>query len=352
MGKKTILFAVNTEFVLSVSILYYEYFKIENHDAIWFILTTGENRFKNINIKMLPGEKYIFRNDLNSFTFCPDLGYIEILKERDIDEFVYQNNYFISNLMIEEFLCSKNKELIKTYISDSIGINARPSLRLILISNVYLNFRRLFNHRFRLPVFIIPTYKYVKGVNVYFSIQQVEKIETEFISFKDLLAKVSMSNLLPRVFDYEFQDDYDIYFFTQPITSISAISQETKNHYVKLVGIISQNAAISQVKVLLKIHPGESPSDYYKFQNKYCKVFDVNNIPAELLFYSIKHKVILSCFSAVSKLDFSKRNYHYWLFPLLNYKPKFRFESKGIGIIDSLEALNNIFNEIPNREDL
>lgn len=349
--KKTILFSINTEFVLCIAMLYYEFYKRQNSSPVWYILKGNDNRFGNVKLDKLPGKVFVFKNELNSTTTKPEVGFIKHLNNFKIDEFVHQNSYSIANLLLEQKIKSINPNLLVTYISDSIALNVKPRTRTLLVTNMYLNFRRFFHSYYRLPLSITPPHKYINKVNSYVASNKLNTSNAKFLSFEKVFSNAKDSKLIKDVFTYSFTDDYDIYFFTQPILLHSSFSENTKSEYKKLLKFISQQAEKNKVSVLLKIHPGEDSKNYAEYVNSYCNIFYNSNIPAELLFNTISKKKIMSCFSSISTLDFSGRNQHFWLYPIIGHIPRINFENTNIVSLKDYNGLKKLFNEIYTRED-
>lgn len=350
MNKKIILYSINTEFVLCISILLFELFKKLDYYPIWLILKGNDNRFNGVSLDKLPGEVFVFKNELNSMNTKPELGFLKYINIFRVDEFVHQNPYNIANLLLEQLIKSKNHNVSLTYISDSIALDVNPRLRTLLVSNLYLNYRRFLHLFYWLPLVVSSPRKYSCNVTHYIALNRIESSDAKFTSFKEILNNAKNNKLLKAVFDYRFNDDYDIYFFTQPVLQQSSFSESTKSEYKKLLEFLSDHAQENKVRLLLKVHPGEDSSTYIKYKNDYCSIFYNNNLPAELLFSIITNKKIMSCFSAVSTLDFSGRNQHYWLNSIIKYNPKTSFENSNIVYLSSYNDLKQQFDEISTRK--
>lgn len=340
MEKKIILFAVNTEFVLSISLLYFEQFKeMKDYYPVWFILKGNSNRFKHVNLDKLPGDKFEFWNNLNTQVLRPDLSFLEILKNYKVFEFVHQNSLNISNILLEKKIKKSNPSVDTTYISDSIALSVETRQRTVRVSSIYLNYRKLVNGLYTLPAKLLRPIKYIGDVDNYINIEKIEATSAKFFSFKELLSKTSKSKFLSLVFNFPEEIDYDIIFFTQPILEHTSFSDDKKKDYRNILEIISKTAEQFHKNTLIKVHPGESSLWYKKYENKYCKIFENNNLPAELLFTVFSNKKVLSCFSSISVLDFFQSNHHFWLYPLINHFPKFNTDISSITVIKDVESL-------------
>ena len=343
MEKKTILFAVNTEFVMTIALLYYENLKEkEGYYPVWFILKGNSNRFKDLNIDKLPGDKFEFWNNLNTKSLRPDLRFLKVLKNYKVVEFVHQHSLSICNILLEENIKKTNSNVIRTYISDSIGLSAITRKRIVKVSDIYLYYRKLVNGLYYLPNKLLRPIEYIKDVDNYINIDKIEATLAKFISFKEMLSKSSESRLLPLVFNFSVEIEYDIIFFTQPILDHTSLSQDVKERYVNVLDTISKTAELNQKNTLIKVHPGENSLRYKKYENRYCKLFENNNLPAELLFIVFSNKKVISCFSSISVLDFSQNNYHYWLYPLINHSLKLNTDISSITLIKDQDSLINI----------
>ncbi len=340
MERKIILFSINTEFVFLVALLYYEIYKSKTHHPVWLFLYTSEKRFKNLNLDNLQGEKYFFKDELNSFKKKVDLSFVQIIESMEVDEFVMQNNYKISNLIILSKL--KKCQLNKVFISDSIGLNVKRSLLFMLRQNAYLNFRKFFNGYLTLPLSQYEALNYLKKIDTYINDTPIKNVNANFIAFKELFLHLNQSKWAKNIFKVDLITDYDIYLFTQPINKVT-FTKEIAENYSSVINQIAHLAKSNNKKLLIKVHPGESHLKYKHLESENCKLYRDSNSPAELLFFNIDKKIILSCFSSVSTLDYSgNNNEHYWFYPLVKHTPKFSGDNSIVNIIKNKKELKKI----------
>ena len=304
-------------------------------------MTNSETRFKSIDFNILPGKCFKTKNDLNSKNFYKkeSIEFLDFVKTIKFDEIVHQNKNFISNLLIEKYVKKSNKNVSKTFISDSIGINAKEKTIAKIKTYIYLflNFNK-FSYKFNLRK-IFSYSNYLKDYSCYISINKIENLATHFISFENLLQEINSNSYIKELFIFKIENDFDIIFFTQPILQQSVFSNEVKNNYEKIIKEFIKVTDSLNKQIRIKVHPSEKVEFYKKYENKNCKVLEINDIPAEILFYNYKNKLIISFFSSISCFDYSNSNKHIWMYPLLKYNPNIKIENNRIQIINKFESL-------------
>lgn len=341
MTKPNVLFAVNTEFCLFVGLLYYKIHLRSDFEPIWYILSNTKNRFKDMDFSILPGQVFFYDDYLNTTKLKCKTSFLKNLKNYDVRIFVHQNNFRVSNQLIK---CKLNSNKTKeVYISDGLGLSVRRSFNFMFKQSLVLNFRRFMTGIFNLPLAHVQSGNYVKKVDTYISFESLQNLNTNYISFKTLFDNFKDFATIKRLFNSEITNDYDIYFFSQPIEKGSNISKKVKKKYRKLLSFLSNAARQNKIKTMFKIHPGEKFEDYLEYKNRYCHINKSKSVPAEVLFYKLNDKKILSCFSSVSTTDFSERNQHFWLYPLINYDPNIK--ANKITVLSDFDSLEKLYEK-------
>jgi len=343
--EKKIVFFINTEYVLLVSILYYyEYIDTEVKPVFVFLSHPfGKKRFRNICFDELPGYHYYFTNEMNNFTFHPNREFEQITSLKNVSEIVFQNPHFIINQYYFNFFSKQN--VSKTLVSDSIAIDRNFFTFKFLINNYFKLFIRKFINR--IPYIKFKIYSYKKMATISDKLIAHRNIGSQtFINSIDLLKKIcSHTEILEKVFNintYEYSKA-DIIFFTQPILNHHYFKAEVRKGYLKVIQRIIEIVEEKKKKIVFKVHPGED-AEFYKlnFKSNCLFIDDITNTPAEIILNSIKNKIILSFWSSVSLFDVNQNNQHYWLYKLLDYRLKGEKEYKMITTINSFEEINNI----------
>lgn len=340
MTKKKVVFALNTPYALLVAIRYYEEHLLESYSPIWVFISPDIDRFKRISgIGNLPGEVYHYKDVADTWVSKIDISFLEWLGSKKIDLFVMQNLKKISNI----FLISKFKrqgDFSTVLISDGLSLNARRTVRSIIVSNLKLNYRRIVSRMGGLPAFFSEDRVMIKKLDGYFAVSQLDDVIDNYCRIDELFL-CGRSGMVESVFAFSFEDDYDVYFFTQPILKQRAISNVSKENYILLLKKISGWASMHKKRTLIKVHPSEEIEDYVEYCNEFCEVYRGPSIPAELFFLYVNAKPVLSCFSSLSITDTNKRNDHYWCYPAIGHSLFLKETYEHVAVLDSLESIES-----------
>ncbi|OFX46462.1 MAG: hypothetical protein A2046_04760 [Bacteroidetes bacterium GWA2_30_7] len=345
--EKKVIFLLNTEYGLLISLLYYyEILKKNDSVPIFVFLPSSPNRFKNISFEDLPGKHYIFKNQLNNWTFFPDNEFKNFSETQGISEIVVNNPiYFTSQIIVNRLNNSILKSKI-TLLADSVGIDRNISQSDLFLLTAKLYFRKFLNFYKKLPNKVI-VYKNAGNtidlLIAHRNIYDKQFINSNSLLSKTLLNKTSISKIFK--FDVELYNNVNILFFTQPILNYSNINAITKVNYIKTIELLSFLALKYKKRVLLKLHPAELTLDYNKYVNEYLCIDKNPNIPAEIIINAISNKNIISVNSSVSIFDINKQNIHYWLYKAVSGKePIIKEEYKNIKSIQNLNEIEMIYN--------
>lgn len=337
--EEKILFVVNTEFALLIAILHYLENLSQSGQAVFIILKWNDTRFKNISFDHLPGEYYLFKNDMTESAIFPDRQFEQILYMKNVTQIVFQHHYDVLTQMIMQRYLKENNSIPLTVINDgltkSIDIKGLPRLKLLckMLFRKYFNGYRLLSFkRYRLD---IRSY-----INCYIA---DENIGVEhFINVNNLLSNILKYEKKIRNI-YNFNDglqnfeNQTMIFFTEPIKTDPYLTNNQRELYIKVLYALSNLAKTKKIPMVLKIHPQEDCDEYRKFTNEFVTIHTNKNVPAEVILKLIKKKLIISMMSSLSLYE-DKQNKHFWLYKLMNYEIDESKEKKFIIIPDDFET--------------
>lgn len=318
--KNTALFLISTEYVLLISYLYYKnYLEKQGTIPIFVFFKTNPKRLRNISFDNLPGIHLFYKNNLNEGIIYPDKDYFKILKFENINEIVFQNPHnFINSIVIKHYK-KLNKNCKLSLIADSAAIDRKMSFKLVLNFLVKLYFRKIFNGIKYLPYKVWTNQNIADKLDLLIARRNINV--KNFIDTNSLLGTIPENiNKLDMIFNFDIEmfNDFDIIFFTQPV-STQSFSNEYKLKYIEIVKYITELAVRYRKKTIFKVHPGEDRSDYTQYANEFVEIDDKSNVPAEIIINGIKGKKIVSFWSAISLFDINNQNKHFWLYKLINY---------------------------------
>ncbi|MGD9992105.1 MAG: polysialyltransferase family glycosyltransferase [Salinivirgaceae bacterium] len=338
---KHVLFLINTEFVLMTSVIYYyEHLKPKGASPIFILLTSNAARFKSVDTTCLPGECHIYKNDLNHSVIFPDREFLKALNYSNVSELIIQNFTFLVNDIAINYYKQKGAKI--TFIADSISVDRKLSASAKAKNRFYLALRKRFNGFKYLSKQIYSFTDHGNRIDRYIAHRKVWE-NIPYFDIKTLFTKEY--NLLP-LFGGNLQtnlDAFDVYLFTQPILEHRAFTDKTKELYIQIIEKIIAVSQEKNIRLLIKVHPGEELTKYQKYKCKTVEVMQNNSIPAEIILNSVKHKKIFSFFSSISLFDYSGANEHFWLFKLIDYTPPGKNSYIGITNIESFKQLIQIF---------
>lgn len=345
--KEVCLFIINTEFVLLVSLLYY-FLALKNKvnvKPVFVFIKVSSFRFNNINFDFLPGDSYVYLNELNESVLFPDKKFLDVLKIKDVTHIVFQNPQAFTNQCIVNYFKKMNPNLRLTLVSDSIAIDRKilNTFKEKFIAYAKLYFRKYIN---RIPyltntIWTYHSYKYrpdelIAHRNFNYS---------TFYDTNDLFALIpSYIDELTKIFNINIEAyaKSDIIFFTQPNHLYTKYPTSVKEGYINGVKYLFQLAQKHKKLITVKVHPSEN-IDYYKsLANEYVVVDTNSNTPAEIIINGISGKKIVSYFSSISIYDIQKKNKHYWLYKTIGHKLPSNYEYEFITYIDSINDIEKI----------
>lgn len=339
MTNKTVVFVLNTPFALLAAIQYYEKYLCGTYSPLWVFMSPDEDRFNKIDgIDNLPGKVYHYKDMLDSWAPRIDTSFLVRLASIKVDMVVLQNLDRIANIyLLSKF--KRHNHIKVILISDGLSLSVRASPKRRMISNVRLNYRRILSLMGGLPIFFPDSKRIIKQIDSYFAAGEIGGCEGNYRRIDDLLHNAGGEGLVESVFRFNFTDNYDVYFFTQPISSQRIISNDSKRRYELLLESLSRWSIQYKKKTLVKVHPSEKVQDYIKYKNEFCDVYMGESIPAELFFIYVAGKKVISCFSSVSITDVQKRNSHYWCYPAIGYELPIGNAFDGISILDDFQSV-------------
>jgi len=346
--KNKILFLVNTEYVLLMSLLYYlKNFTERDICPIFIIINSNPNRFKDLNLNDLPGKNYCFPNELISSKINPNREFLKVLEFENIEEIAFQNPHFFVNQIIINGLKKMYPSCLLTLISDSVAIDRILFTRKKLLKYYILLFFRKFVNQFRLLSCSIWTYTKIPykidGLIAHRIMASEKFYDTTFL-LNSLPDNIQLVN---KIFNSNIDQflDCDIIFFTQPILNYASISKNNKDKYLELLRIIAGLAEKRRKMVILKIHPGENENAYSEFENEFVRICkNTKNLPAEIIINVISDKSIVSICSSISAYDVKNSNRHFWLNNIIGLKIEILSKSSIVLIQDVHELENKIFS--------
>jgi hypothetical protein len=332
-----VLFFINTEFVLMASVIYYyEHLKPKRVIPIFILLTSNAARFKSVDTSCLPGDCHIYKNDLNHSVLFPDREFLKALNYQNVSELIIQNFTFLINDIAINYYKRKGTKI--TFIADSISVDRKLSASAKAKNRFYLVLRKRFNGFKYLSKQIYSFTDHGNRIDRYIAHRKVWE-NIPYIDIKTLFTKEY--NLLP-LFGGNLQtnlDAFDVYLFTQPILEHRIFTDKTKELYIQIIEEMVSFFKAKNLRLLIKVHPGEEINKYQKYQCNTITVLQNNSIPAEIILNSVKHKKIFSFFSSISLFDYSGANEHFWLFKLIDYTPPGKNSYQGITNIVTFKQL-------------
>ena len=320
---KKCVFLINTEFVLLISVLYVKYHLSEDLSPVFILIKNSKRRFANLSYESLPGDVYLYENQLHSNILFPSKLFLDIRKLENVNHIHFQNPQDFMNSSLVMFFRKKNPSIYITLVSDSIAID-----REILkgIKERFVHYSRLFFRKIinRIPDIPTNTWSYHKMPFVPNELIAHKNYGYDnFINTKTLFSKVSDNfTLLSKIYKIDEKEflKAQILFFSQPNLNYTKYSDDVKRRYIDGVKNLATLALENKVCLIIKVHPAEDPKVYYPFINEYVVVDSNSNTPAEIIINGLENKKVVSYWSSVSMYDIFNKHKHYWLYKTIGYK--------------------------------
>lgn len=342
--KKNILFLNYTEIQFLLSHIYFEkYFNYTEYAPIYLFINSNKERFKDINLELIPGEKYFYKNDLNFIkTLRPDKAFLRIYDLGAVDRIIFSNPAYFINYSIINFFKRKNKNLKLTLISDGVGLDVKESFKYKFIAALKLFIRRSFNNIPNLSPLIWTYNGLIKSGKIDTFISNSNKVNDNClqINASDLLQNgLNNNKLIYKYFNIpKFEKNIDFVLFTQGIDDfVPKLKHEINDILNTLFALISKY----NKTIVIKPHPSEHESKYNKYLDANVLLFREKNVPGEILTSLFSGAISISLYSSVGYVNNKKAKNHYWLFPLIKSKI-YKNINVGETISRSLKKENNI----------
>jgi len=337
--KKRIVFIINTEFGLLISYLLYleRYF---NYDSIFILLKSNDQRFKNINTSILPGNTIIIKNDILNKTFLTSVSFTEIKKYRPIDELVWQTPGDTLSHMISNYY--KKHNISETIVTDSIASDFKMDMHIKIKTILKRISRKIINPWLPIPLKVMH-YDSLKKDKIRLIALNNTLLFKKFLSTNLILCHINKHlQALSKLFNYQTLSNKSIIFFTQPINTNNGFSIDLQTKYDNFIKILTDYASTIEKPLIIKVHPGETVQKYKSYNSKFVTVEENNNIPSEIILNQVSDCLILSMWSSVSVFDVDLKNKHLWLYPLIEYKLNVTNKYRHIVTIFDFNHLFNI----------
>ena len=310
-----IVFLINTEFVLLVSLIYFLNYKKEANcwKPVFVILRSNPKRFRDLQLDHLPGVVHLYQDNLNTFARKPSRDFTDVLKCVDCAEIVIQNPWNPANQIIYNHFIEASPTCRIVLISDGAVIGKRFTLR--ELAPLYL--RKLYRKYIQqFPISLaVPTYTTMMSQADGLIAHQNFGLK----EFYDVNTLIKDSKRHAKVLHDVFKVDMQIYrraqiiFFTQPITQQTTLPELVKQQYVDAVQLMSRLALEHHRLTVVKVHPAENSVLYNPYAHDWFVIAPDTNVPAEIILALIDGVKVVSMWSSISLYDREGRNQHFWL---------------------------------------
>ncbi len=339
-----VLFVVNTEFHLFVSL--YLYYNNYINNNVKFIVIKSKFRFQDSYQFNKLNVEFIDNTDFNNLKKYNKniISQINNISTNSYDKvYVFQDADFINNLLISTLKSKKSKleitlvqDGLVAYVSDYDKVKTlKKRIKLNLLKYFY-GYKKLNTTLFWGSNYLIDNYLVSSPEHTIIKTnKKIEKLEFNATSL--------FSNQL--IFDF-FKFDSSKYSLSSEkryvfFISQGYISEKSRKIEIKILNLLIEKCNLHNYELIVKLHPSESIETFSQFTLSNNTTIISEKFPAEFIMINIKNSIIMSGYSS-SLLINIQTNKFFWIYPMI-YDINFNFKLDHIKVLNTINDLNTIF---------